>query len=132
MGSKIIGIHDGHNAAAALLDDGEITFAIQEERITRNKNENGIPTLSIQELLNEYNLSIDNIDIVALNGAYMRYEGLDRNALMNDYELSKNYISFLKEKFKGTFIDKRYQLKKANTRSELLMSAGIKRTSRTF
>jgi len=28
---RIIGIHDGHNAAACLLEDGVITAAIQEE-----------------------------------------------------------------------------------------------------
>ena len=65
MESKIIGIHDGHNAAAALLDSGKITFAVQEERHTRNKNESGIPNLSIRQLLTENNLSMHDIDIVA-------------------------------------------------------------------
>ena len=40
---KIIGIHDGHNSSVAYMDNGEIIFAIQEERITGIKNEEGFP-----------------------------------------------------------------------------------------
>jgi len=40
---KILGVHDGHNASIALLEDGEITFAIQEERLTDVKNYFGFP-----------------------------------------------------------------------------------------
>jgi predicted NodU family carbamoyl transferase len=29
---KIIGIHDGHNASVAYVEDGCLKFAIQEER----------------------------------------------------------------------------------------------------
>jgi carbamoyltransferase len=35
---KILSIHDGHNASACLLIDGEIKYAIQEERLIREKN----------------------------------------------------------------------------------------------
>ena len=47
----ILGIHDGHNSGATLLQDGEITFSICEERLTRNKNEIGYPKNSINEVL---------------------------------------------------------------------------------
>ena len=47
----ILGIHDGHNSGATLLQDGEITFSISEERLTRNKNEIGYPKNSINEVL---------------------------------------------------------------------------------
>ncbi len=113
---KIIGIHDGHNAAAALLDSGKVKFAVQEERYTRYKNESNIPNNAINELLRENNLSISDIDEVALNGAYMRYEGLDRYELMSEYNKSSGFIPKLKEKLKGTIIDKKYQSKKANER----------------
>ena len=33
----ILGIHDGHNASAALVKDGKLTCAIAEERISRQK-----------------------------------------------------------------------------------------------
>ena len=34
---KILGIHDGHNATACLLEDGKIRYVIQEESLTRIK-----------------------------------------------------------------------------------------------
>lgn len=40
---NIIGIHDGHNAAVALIRDGEIVHALQEERVSRVKNQHGFP-----------------------------------------------------------------------------------------
>ena len=36
---KILGINDGHNAAACLYEDGLLTAAIQEERLRRVKRE---------------------------------------------------------------------------------------------
>ena len=34
----ILGINDGHNASIALSINGEIKFAISEERLNRKKN----------------------------------------------------------------------------------------------
>jgi carbamoyltransferase len=48
----IIGLHSGHNAAAALVRDGALAFAIQEERLTRIKNQGGLPALALREILN--------------------------------------------------------------------------------
>ena len=33
----ILGIHDGHNASAALLKDGKLICSIAEERLSRQK-----------------------------------------------------------------------------------------------
>ena len=127
MQPKIIGFHDGHNAAATLLDDGKVVFALQEERITRYKNQSGIPNNSINQLLSENNLTINDINTVALNGTYMRYEGVEREDLMREYNSSNSYSSLFKEKLKGSFFDKMYQSKKTNARSELLIKSGIKK-----
>ena len=35
-----LGIHDGHNGGATILQDGQIKYSISEERLTR-KNECG-------------------------------------------------------------------------------------------
>jgi carbamoyltransferase len=39
----VIGINDGHNASVAVVRDGELTRAIQEERLSRVKNQSGFP-----------------------------------------------------------------------------------------
>ncbi|HUO35377.1 MAG TPA: carbamoyltransferase C-terminal domain-containing protein [Candidatus Acidoferrum sp.] len=43
MSNTVIGVHLGHNSAAALVQDGKLTFALQEERLTRTKNQGGTP-----------------------------------------------------------------------------------------
>ena len=63
---KILGIHDGHNSSACLLINGEVKFAIQEERLRRIKNYWGIPELAIKNCLSSFKLSIKDIDIIAI------------------------------------------------------------------
>ena len=43
---KVLGIWDGHDAGAALIDDGHVVFAVNEERFTRRKLEIGFPEIS--------------------------------------------------------------------------------------
>ena len=40
---KILGIQDGHSASAAIVEDGRILAAVQEERLTRFEEPGGIP-----------------------------------------------------------------------------------------
>ena len=47
----IIGINSSHNATACLLVDGKIIACISEERLTRVKNQSGLPLLAIKEIL---------------------------------------------------------------------------------
>ena len=39
----ILGIHDGHNASASLIVDGELVCALGEERLSRDKHQYGFP-----------------------------------------------------------------------------------------
>jgi carbamoyltransferase len=47
----VFGIHAGHNSAAALVRDGVLETAIQEERLTRIKNQGGFPANAMQEII---------------------------------------------------------------------------------
>ena len=58
----VLGIHDGHNCGAALCKGGKVVAAVCEERLTRNKNEVGFPTKSIQEVLRIEGISGTDID----------------------------------------------------------------------
>ena len=53
-----------HDSAAALLRDGEIMAAAQEERFTRRKNEESFPTQACRYCLEEANCSIADLDAV--------------------------------------------------------------------
>ena len=66
----ILGIHDGHNAAAALLRDGIVVAAVQEERITRRKNHDAFPANAIARVLSIAGLSAAGVDLMALNGSH--------------------------------------------------------------
>lgn len=63
----IIGIYDDHNASAALSINGEVVCAIQEERFTKRKNEKGFPKNCVEYIMKQYDLSNENIDIVAMS-----------------------------------------------------------------
>ncbi len=63
----IIGIYDDHNASAALSINGEVVCAIQEERFTKRKNEKGFPKNCVEYIMKRYDLSNENIDIVAMS-----------------------------------------------------------------
>lgn len=63
---KILGIHDGHNATACLYENGRIVAMVSEERFSRKKNQSGFPRLAVQWLMNEYGISPDNLDEVAV------------------------------------------------------------------
>lgn len=52
----ILGIHDGHNCGVSIFEDGKLLLALNEERITRNKNEYGFPLQSINYCLKYLNL----------------------------------------------------------------------------
>ena len=67
----VLGIHDGHNSSAALLKNGKLVGALQEERITRNKNEVGYPRKSIDALLRIEGITPENICKVALSSEFM-------------------------------------------------------------
>ena len=44
----ILGIHDGHNASAALVVDGKLLSAVGEERFSREKHHYGFPFNAIK------------------------------------------------------------------------------------
>src|SRR5207245_9023828 len=48
---RVVGVHTGHNSGAVLVEDGVLKMAIQEERLTRIKNQGGFPTKAMQEII---------------------------------------------------------------------------------
>jgi carbamoyltransferase len=62
---NILGIWDGHDAGAALLADGRLVAAVNEERFTRRKLEIDFPRRSIETCLALGGLRAADIDVVA-------------------------------------------------------------------
>ena len=80
----VLGINDGHTAAACLYQDGQIKAAIQEERLRRIKNWSGMPTEAIGAVLRMTGTSPADIDVVALNGHHAAFP-MTREQLMEEY-----------------------------------------------
>ncbi|MBF0262966.1 MAG: hypothetical protein HQL97_14145 [Magnetococcales bacterium] len=65
MREIILGLWDGHDAGAALLIDGRLACAINEERLTRRKLEIAFPRLAIAACLKQAGIRADQIHQVA-------------------------------------------------------------------
>jgi carbamoyltransferase len=66
-----------HDSAAALLRDGEIIAAAQEERFTRKKHDPGFPKHAIEYCLDEAGITAADVDIVAFyDKPFLKFERL--------------------------------------------------------
>lgn len=120
--STFVGIHDGHNASVAVVRDGRIELALQEERLTRIKNQGDAPAGAAKLALA---MAGGDEARVGLNGLYMNYHQWRRETIMRDYERSGSFAGRWKQAFKGTFVDRAYQNRKAERRIEALAGIGV-------
>jgi carbamoyltransferase len=66
-----------HDSAAALLVDGELVAAAQEERFTRKKHDAGFPKNAVEYCLSEGGIDLDRIDYVAFyDKPFLKFERL--------------------------------------------------------
>ncbi len=123
----MLGVHDGHNASAALLRDGRIELALQEERLTRVKNQGDAPAGAVRAALAAANggaLSA-RAPVVALNGHYVNYRQWRRETILRDYERCSSLGSRLKQFLKNSAVDRAYQRRRAAERAEHLGAIGL-------
>src|SRR6516162_10064117 len=78
-----------HDSAAALVVDGEIVAAAQEERFTRKKHDPGFPSRAVAYCLAEGGLTPDRLDYLAF------YE----KPLTKFERLIETYLAFAPEGF---------------------------------
>ena len=66
-----------HDSAAALLVDGELVAAAQEERFTRKKHDAGFPKNAVEYCLSEGGIDLDQVDHVAFyDKPFLKFERL--------------------------------------------------------
>ena len=75
---KVLGISAWyHDSAAALVDDGEIVAAAQEERFSRRKHDAGFPAQAARFCLQYAGLTADQVDFVAFyDKPFLKFERL--------------------------------------------------------
>lgn len=87
--------YQGHSSAAALVQDGVVVGAVAEERFSRRKSDDSFPEQAINFLLNEHNLTIQQIDHIAAGWCPTK------TLLGQLPHLHKKSLSFLLEKRPG-------------------------------
>lgn len=63
---KILGLCTMGNSSAALIENGKVKFAIEEERLSRIKNDGSFPLLSIHAALKHSNIELKDIDLICV------------------------------------------------------------------
>lgn len=118
-----------HDSAAALVKNGEIIAAAQEERFTRKKHDAEFPKNAINYVLKEMNLSLDKVDhVVFYEKPFIKFERLLETYVAN---APKGFLSFktampiwLKEKlFQKSLITKELKKVSNNFKSNKLLFA---------
>jgi len=64
----VLGINEGHDSGAALVKDGKIIAAINEERMKNIKHCGGVPVESIREVFNISKIDPSEVDVIAIAG----------------------------------------------------------------
>jgi carbamoyltransferase len=103
-----LGVHIGHDSSAALVVDGSIVAAVQEERFSRIKNDSSFPYNSINYCLSTLPNGPLDIDALAFANTFknmpleiFKYIEFPNNWVYNRFKLSstKNFLlSLLKQK----------------------------------
>ena len=88
---KILGISAHyHDAAAALVIDGVPVCAVQEERLSRHKNDASFPLAAIEWCLDAARLDSEELDAVVFYELSMWVsDGCDAQSTLSTFSLSK-------------------------------------------
>lgn len=91
---KVLGISAYyHDSAAAVIDDGKIIAAAQEERFTRIKNDASFPINAINYCLGEMQVTLNDLDaIVFYDKPFLKFERLLETYINN---VPKGLVSFV-------------------------------------
>ncbi|HPO90022.1 MAG TPA: carbamoyltransferase C-terminal domain-containing protein [Victivallales bacterium] len=77
----ILGINTGLNSSVVLMKDNRVIFGIQEERLSKIKNQPGFPSLAINAALKHSGLKIEDVDIFAFGGKHSKIAQSRQDAL---------------------------------------------------
>ena len=98
----ILGLNIYHgDSSACIMKNGQIIFAIEEERINRIKHWAGFPIESIKCCLNHANISLDQVDYISINSNfYSNFFDKIKYSLTNlqSYKLILSKLSIRKKK----------------------------------
>jgi carbamoyltransferase len=89
----ILGINFGHDSSVSILRDGKIIAAIEEEKVSRIKQDFGWPRKAIQRLLKEHDIKKNEISIISVDSGL--FDEISPYEI--DYRFTKKKIYKIKE-----------------------------------
>ena len=103
---RTVAIHDGHNASVAVVEDGRVVAACQEERLTRVKNQGGTPVHALSEVLRLSGTdSFDLVERVILSGKVSQPPYVAREDVLRDYDRMSRYAQSRLGRLQAVFSD---------------------------
>jgi len=108
---KILGLSAYyHDSAAALIDEGKIVAAVQEERFSRKKHDASFPYQAVVYCLKQGKCSLDDLDaVVFYDKPFLKFERLLETYYRN---VPKGFISFARSM--PVWIKEKIMLKKSS------------------
>ncbi len=121
---RILGIHEGHNASAYLLEDGLARASVREERLSRLKDYHRFPERAIRWVLPSTGTEPASVDRVALNSLHMPYLKTTQE-LPEEYARSQSLPTNLKRLLKHTPALAWHRSRRRASRIEDASTAGL-------
>ena len=94
----ILGLHAGHNAAACLGDERGIILAVQEERVTGEKNYWGYPRRAIDFCLKHAGLRPTDLAVVAVGGHQVLSGYHSRDDVLKAYRRQYSFLGRMRQR----------------------------------
>ena len=82
---KIIAVNEGHSASCIYFEDGSVKFALQEERLSRKKNQHGFPHAALNYLKVVEGVDFGSVDSFILTSGYLPYGTDNREERIKGY-----------------------------------------------
>ena len=92
----ILGLCTMGNSSAALFKDGELIAAVEEERLSRKKN-SSFPYLSINEVLYNAGIKLEDVSIISIYWQPWRIISRAKGTLKKVFSFSNSRKSILKK-----------------------------------
>jgi carbamoyltransferase len=120
----VLGINDGHDSGAALIRNGSVLAALQEERPRNIKHFTGTPEHAIREVFKIGNVHPSEVDLIAMSGLVGQLAPLgDRSLSVKLLESASPY--FASHSFAKLYVRVFHKLRKKERLRKVFSAIGI-------
>ncbi len=89
----VLGLNSTHDAAAALLKDGEIVMAVEEERLSRVKHHFGMPRRAVAACVAAAGASIEDVEHAAFYMNARKWLTVNAIHFLRNFPASRRYLA---------------------------------------